>query len=182
MLELPHIGGVFMRNILLFAAAVLVVGGYMAKVADKAVDAPRTLNVAPPSKASVKQSKSGPQSVTLWSDRQGHFPVEALVQDRRVDFIVDSGASLVTLRRSAAKAVGIDPGPSSYTATVSTANGNVRAAPVRLNELSIGGITIYDVNALVISDQALGVNLLGVSFLSRLRRYEFANGRMVLEQ
>ena len=41
---------------------------------------------------------------------------------------------------------------------------------------------VYDVNAMVLPDEALSTNLLGVSFLSRLKRYEYANGRMVLEQ
>jgi aspartyl protease family protein len=41
---------------------------------------------------------------------------------------------------------------------------------------------VFDVPALVLPDEALAQNLLGVSFLSRLRRYEYANGRLVLEQ
>ena len=45
-----------------------------------------------------------------------------------------------------------------------------------------GHFKVYDVAALVLPDEALGQNLLGVSFLSRLRRYEYANGRLVLEQ
>lgn len=36
--------------------------------------------------------------------------------------------------------------------------------------------------ALVLPDETLSKNLLGVSFLSRLRRYEYANGRLLLEQ
>ena len=43
-------------------------------------------------------------------------------------------------------------------------------------------IAVYDVPALVLPDEVLGQNLLGMSFLSRLKRYEYANGRMVLEQ
>ena len=38
------------------------------------------------------------------------------------------------------------------------------------------------VDGLVLPDEALSKNLLGVSFLSRLRRYEYANGRLLLEQ
>ena len=55
-------------------------------------------------------------------------------------------------------------------------------ARAKLDRIEIGGITVYDVQALVLPDDALGVNLLGVSFLSRLKRYEYANGRLVLEQ
>jgi len=70
--------------------------------------------------------------------------------------MVDTGASLVALRKSAAVAIGIEPKPGAYTAAVSTANGTVMAARVRLNEIAIGDITVYDVNALVLPDQALG--------------------------
>ncbi len=41
---------------------------------------------------------------------------------------------------------------------------------------------MFDVRALVLPDEVLGQNLLGVSFLSRLKRYEYTDGRMVLEQ
>ena len=52
----------------------------------------------------------------------------------------------------------------------------------RSNRIELGGITVYDVPAMVLPDEALAKNLLGVSFLSRLRRYEYANGHIVLEQ
>ena len=71
---------------------------------------------------------------------------------------------------------------SDYTATVSTANGKIKAARAKLDRIEVGGITVYDVPALVLPDEALWKNLLGMAFLSRLKRYEYANGRMVLEQ
>jgi aspartyl protease family protein len=76
----------------------------------------------------------------------------------------------------------IFPKASEYTATVSTANGKIKAAPTKLDRVEVGDITVFDVPALVLPDEALGQNLLGVSFLSRLKRYEYADGRMVLEQ
>src|SRR6478752_5513648 len=51
-----------------------------------------------------------------------------------------------------------------------------------VDRIQVGGITVYDVPAMVLPDEALAKNLLGVSFLSRLKRYEYANGRIVLEQ
>ncbi len=100
----------------------------------------------------------------------------------QLDFIVDTGATLVTLRESAAAEIGIHPMPVDYTATVSTANGRIKAAPTKIDRIELGDITVFDVPALVLPDEALSQNLLGVSFLAKLRRYEFANGRMVLEQ
>jgi aspartyl protease family protein len=65
---------------------------------------------------------------------------------------------------------------------VQTANGTVRAAPVTINRVEIGSIAIRDVSAMVLPEGALADNLLGMTFLSRLHRYEYANGRLVLEQ
>ena len=50
----------------------------------------------------------------LESDRQGHFQVEARVEGRFVDFVVDTGASLVVLRETAAAQVGIRLQPRDY--------------------------------------------------------------------
>jgi len=74
------------------------------------------------------------------------------------------------------------PMPRDYTATVSTANGKIEAAPAKIGRIEVGGITVYDVPALVLPDDVLSQNLLGVSCLSRLKRYEYAAGRLVLEQ
>ena len=54
--------------------------------------------------------------------------------------------------------------------------------PSRFCARASSGITVYDVRALVLPDEVLAQNLLGVSFLSRLKRYEVADGRLVLEQ
>jgi aspartyl protease family protein len=122
------------------------------------------------------------RTVTVQSDRQGHFQVEGAVDGRRLDFMVDTGATVVALRERDAGRLGIFPSPRDFTAVTNTANGTVRVAPVRLSSLEVNGIRIYDVNAVVIPDQALSVNLLGMSFLSRVRRFEMANGRLVMEQ
>ncbi len=172
-----------MRQILVIAAVVLVVGGYAARFADHAVEVKASTPAAAVRLADLpRQPTTSGRSLILDSDRQGHFKVEARIDGRRIDFMVDTGASLVIMRESGAAEIGIRPRPSDYTATVSTANGKIKAAPAKLDRIEVGGITVYDVPALVLPDEALGQNLLGVSFLSRLKRYEYANGRMVLEQ
>ena len=67
-------------------------------------------------------------------------------------------------------------------ATVSTANGTVKAARTRLAMIELGDLIVRDVEALVLPDSALSENLLGLSFLSKLKRFEYANGRLLLEQ
>ena len=172
-----------MRQILIFAAVALVVGGYAARFADRTMALRTTTSAsAVQPAAKPRPASAAPQTLVVPSDRHGHFQVDASVDGRHIGFVIDTGASLVILRESDAAKVGIRPTPRDYTATVSTANGTIRAAHARLNRVEVGDIAVYDVAALVLPDQALGQNLLGVSFLSRLRRYEYANGRMVLEQ
>ena len=48
--------------------------------------------------------------------------------------------------------------------------------------LGIGGLVVYGVDAVIMPDGALSENLLGMSYLSRLRRFEMTGGRLVLEQ
>ena len=170
-----------MRQVLLFAAVVLLAGGYAAQFADKAV-------TGHPQAAAVRHTTRPAQpsgygrSLALDSDRLGHFHAQARVNGRRIDFMVDTGASQVVLRESAAAEAGIHPMPVDFSAVVSTANGKVKAAPASLDRVEIGDITVFDVPALVLPDDVLSENLLGVSFLSRLKRYQVANGRMILEQ
>lgn len=170
-----------MRQILVIAALVLAVGGYAARFADRAVMQPAA-QAAAVQAYEPRQPVSSGRSLTLESGRDGHFQVEARIDGRYIDFMVDTGATMVIIRESDAARVGIRPMRSDYTATVSTANGQIKAARARLDRVEVGGITVYDVPALVLPDEALGKNLLGMAFLSRLKRYEYANGRMVLEQ
>jgi len=172
-----------MRQLFIFAAVVLVGGTYLARYADKTVvepSAPQAAVVAPAEQPT--QTSIGQHTMELVSGRDGHFRVDARVEGRHIEFMIDTGASVVVLRETDAAQIGLHPMPRDYTALVSTANGRTKAAPAKLERIEIGDITVFDVPALIMPDEALSQNLLGVSFLSRLRRYEFADGRMVLEQ
>jgi aspartyl protease family protein len=131
----------------------------------------------------IRMSPSSPSSrlVTLRGDRDGHFRVEARVDARRLDFIVDTGAGAVALRESDAAKLGIHPMERDYTIKTQTANGVGRAAPVRLNMIEIENIIVRDVPAIVVPDSALKENLLGMTFLSRVR-WTHDRGKLVLEQ
>jgi aspartyl protease family protein len=89
---------------------------------------------------------------------------------------------VVALNERSAARFGLRPSPSEYKATVNTANGTIKAAPARIAMIEIGELTVRDVDAMVLPDEALSENLLGLSFLSKLKRFEYANGKLVLEQ
>jgi aspartyl protease family protein len=165
-----------MRGILTFAAMAIAIGLVVPKLYQ--VDAPAkalTANVETP--APVNNSRS----VTLTSGRNGHFQTEASIDGRRIEFLVDTGASVIALRESDAARLGIHPSARDYSSKVSTANGVVSAARTELNRVEVGDITVRNVVAIILPDEALGQNLLGMSFLSRLR-WEQRNGKLILEQ
>ena len=95
--------------------------------------------------------------------------------------MVDTGASLIALRASDAARLGFRPGPRDYSIRIGTANGEGRAALVQLGTVEIGTILVRDLPALVSPDEALGVNLLGMSFLSRVR-WSHDHGNLIIEQ
>jgi aspartyl protease family protein len=171
-----------MRQILVLAAIILAGGTYAARFVDRTVMHPGERVAAATPVQTQPETSASPHSLTLDAGPGGHFQVEAHIDGQRLSFLVDTGASQVALRESDAAELGIHPMPADYTATVSTANGNIKAARAKLDRIEVGDITVFDVAALVLPDEALSQNLLGVTFLSRLRRYEYANGRLVLEQ
>ena len=94
--------------------------------------------------------------------------------------IVDTGASTIVLRPEDAKKAGIDVSKLSFTVPVLTANGRTVAARVRLDSVAIGPLRREDVDALVAEPKALTESLLGMSFLGRLRSYEFSGDFLTL--
>ncbi|MBI5260911.1 MAG: TIGR02281 family clan AA aspartic protease [Bradyrhizobium sp.] len=172
-----------MRNIMIFAAIMIVLGTFMAQMADKmtptsasATTTSRAMNVA------ATTGQAGVRSISIPRDARGHFQAEGRIEGQRIDFMVDTGASVVALNESSAARFGLRPARGEYKAAVSTANGTVKAARTRIAMLDVGGLVVRDVDALVLPDEALSENLLGLSFLSKLKRFEYANGKMVLEQ
>lgn len=122
---------------------------------------------------------AGDGAVTVRARQDGHFAVEAEVNGVPLRFLVDTGASVVTLTPGDARRIGIDPAKLSYDQRVSTANGVVLAAPVRLKSVRVGPIVLNDVRASVNQAEMSG-SLLGMSFLGRLRSYEVRDGALTL--
>jgi len=102
----------------------------------------------------------------ITADGRGQFIAAGEVNGKPVRFLVDTGASVVTLPRSVAVGAGValaDAKP----VVVSTANGRARASKVLLNTVRIGSVSANMVEALIIDDAQLPVALLGMSFLKR---------------
>lgn len=170
-----------MRNVIAFAIVALTAGALFPHYYMGAVSGRSAAHATTPPTAADSASASNWRSLTITRGDNGHFNVTGAIDGRRMDFLVDTGASVIALREQDAARLGIHPAPREYTAVVSTANGVVHAAPVELNRVEVGPLTVPDVQAIVLPDEALAENLLGMSFLSRVR-WEQQNGRLVLEQ
>lgn len=168
-----------MRSILVFALLALGLAAFVPRLyMDKTAPAAAQASVVQPVAA---PAQSYGRTVTLRKAGNGHFQAEAIVDGRRMEFLVDTGASLIALRESDAARLGFRPTPRDYTAKTATANGIIKVAPVELNRVEVGGLTVRNVAAVVFPDQALGQNLLGMSFLSKVK-WEHRDGRLILEQ
>ena len=171
-----------MRNLMILAAVMVGLGTYMAEMAGKISPAPASASVSSkPAPVETVAQASG-RSLNIPRDARGHFQTDGRIEGQRINFMVDTGASVVALNEKSAARFGLRPSRNDYNATVATANGTVKAARARIAMIELGGLVVRDVDALVLPDAALSENLLGLSFLSKLKRFELANGKMVLEQ
>jgi aspartyl protease family protein len=169
-----------MRSIIVIAGLALGAAGLAAGWLDRG-----TATASKPAEtkaaAVAPQPSAGQRTVSIGRDHRGHFQANGRVDGRQTSFMVDTGASVIALTEREAGRLGIWPVRNDYTAQVRTANGVVRAAPVMLRSVDIGGLVVRDVRALVVPGNALGENLLGLSYLTRLKRFEYSNNRLVLE-
>lgn len=114
----------------------------------------------------VQSSVNGPATMILTADVQGHFLANGTINGKSVRFLVDTGASMISLGASDARRLGIDaskglPGVSH------TANGQTPVSRVKLDNVRLGEIVLNNVDALV-HQQEMPFALLGMSFLNRM--------------
>ena len=111
----------------------------------------------------------------------GHFVTSADINNRAVEVLVDTGASVVALSYEDAERVGLKPKNLTFDVGVSTANGVAKAARVMLREVEIDNVRVDDVEGLVLPKGAMRGTLLGMSFLSRLKSFSVEDGRLILK-
>lgn len=109
---------------------------------------------------------SGRQTVILAADSRGHFIAEGAVNGGHMRFLVDTGATAVSIPASDAVRLGVDYRRGERIA-MHTANGIAPAYAVRLERVRVGAIELYNIDGIVV-ERGLGVPLLGMSFLNRV--------------
>lgn len=123
--------------------------------------------------------EAGMGSVTIPRARDGHYYLTANINDAPVRFVVDTGATDMVLTQADARAVGLDPDTLNYLGRAFTANGEVRTAYVRLDEVRLGEVRDINVPAVVNAGE-MSQSLLGMGYLQRWGRIEIADGELVL--
>ena len=111
--------------------------------------------------------------------RNGHFYADAYVDGTHINFMVDTGASVIALTGADASAAGLQWDPAAVRPIGSGASGTVYGVGAVLKQVEVGGIVQQDVPAVIIPD-GLEVSLLGQSFLQRLNTVTIEGDRMVL--
>jgi aspartyl protease family protein len=169
----------------LYLAGVFVVAGFLAPgLTARFIDGPKAASYAAPSVNTAKPARADNYGghVRIPADRAGHYVTEAQINGRNFNVMVDTGASLVILRYEDARALGLVYGSDKFDVAVQTANGTAKALRVKLYNVRLGSISLDDIEALVMEEGLLNTNLLGMSFLRRLSRYEMHGDTLVLER
>lgn len=127
-------------------------------------------------------ASSGPRRVTIDADTRGSFLTLAVIDGFETRAVIDTGATTVALTEATAVKIGINLPPGAFTQPIATANGVVHAAPVTLSRVQVGNVSVLGVKATVVPGDALGINLLGMTFLRRLSKFESTGSQITLTQ
>ncbi len=112
----------------------------------------------------------------------GHYWARALVNRKAsIEFMVDTGASVVALTYRDAQRMGLKPETLDYRWTIHTAGGETMGASVLIDSIKINQVHIRNVEAMVLRTD-MEQSLLGMSFLNQLYSYEFRGDRLIIRQ
>jgi aspartyl protease family protein len=185
---MPWAEGSVMRPLVVTAVGIALLGasapGVITRVLESqgavrpvSASAPRT-----PSSDEAEPAQPGARSqVEIEAESDGHFYVDAEINLRRVRLMVDTGATVVALRKTDADAAGVRVLGSDFQHPVATANGTAYAAEAELDSVTVSDIELNGVRALILPDEQLSVSLLGGSFLNRLAGFRVENGTLLFE-
>lgn len=121
----------------------------------------------------------GEGQISVPRQPDGHYYLTLELNGTRVPFVVDTGATDMVLTRADAQRAGLDLDTLRFIGTANTANGQVRTAPVRIQTVSLGGITDTNVRASVNGGEMSG-SLLGMGYLEKWGHITISGGELRL--
>jgi len=167
-----------MRSRLLLV--LLILGGTVGAVV--AYGDPRQVARATDTVSNMLHGRATPpvRAVQISRGQGGEFTLRAKVNGVTAPMVVDTGATLVVLTQETARAAGVPLELLDYSVDLETAGGHTKAARLTLDRLAIGNLVERSVPALIVPHGQMKTNLLGMSFLDRLERWEVRPDRLVL--
>jgi aspartyl protease family protein len=112
------------------------------------------------------------EEIVLQRNRSGHYVFDGEINRQKVTFLVDTGATMTAVPGRMQQQLGLRAGPAM---SVSTANGVAEARLTKFDQLAIGGIEMYDVDATLIDDMAIDEILLGMNVLRHFELVQRGN-------
>ncbi|MFT6674411.1 MAG: aspartyl protease family protein [Sulfitobacter sp.] len=127
--------------------------------------------------AQISLSETG--QIIVPRARDGHYYLTAEINGADLRFVVDTGATDMVLTQADAARAGLNIDDLNYLGRANTANGEVRTAFVRLDQVTLGAVTDRNVSAVVNQGQ-MDQSLMGMGYLQRWGRIEIAGGKLIL--
>ena len=165
--------------VLAVLAAIAAAQGLQAFASPGAAAAVSPPSASAPASQLETEAPPAPTAAEVEKAPDGHYWAQADVNGRWIHFLVDTGASAVALTQVDAQRLGLDVANLDYVHPVTTANGQTKAAVVRLAHVTVAGARVDDVDALVVRE-GLTTSLLGMSYLGRLSRFEATKTALIL--
>jgi aspartyl protease family protein len=157
--------------------AIVAVAALAAAYRDELASIPRRVQMAFSPGTAIATSE---HELVIPQNDEGSFVVVGLVNGQRVRFIVDTGATDTVLAPADARRLGVPVDDLRFEHMSETANGTGLSAPYQADRLEIGPIAFDDFK-MSVNQADMSASLLGMSFLSRLKSFEFRGRTLVLK-
>ncbi len=124
--------------------------------------------------------QTGNESISFVKAKDGHFYIEASVNQIPIQFLIDTGATKTTLTLYDAERLGFDVDHLVYNSPIQTANGIDFVATVHIREIKVGELTLKDISASV-SKNLTEHSLLGMNFLKKIKGFQMKGDSLTFE-
>ena len=125
----------------------------------------------------VQSNNSG--QIIISKSQGNHFFANVKINGQNIRFMIDTGASDMSLTLADARKIGINPQELIFNKPYQTANGIIYGATVNLDNIEFGPLNLRNFRASV-NKSNMGTSLLGMSFLRKFSRYEVYQGKLIL--
>jgi aspartyl protease family protein len=119
-------------------------------------------------RVSARKRSATVQEFQVWRNTAGMYTTVGSINGLPVSFLVDTGATQVAMNSGEARRLGIDYRVTGAPSNVTTASGVERAWAVMLDRVTVGGLELHNVGAVVLEGALPKQTLLGMTFLGRL--------------